>query len=156
MSLAICIFLACCAIIALSLIPKKLTELESLFVFFSGTVFELSAFTIVHVNLDWVIVPHGNEPSYANLVMRLVVIPVILVIASHVLLYDRKWLKWILASGIVLLFIPFQYLQEKLGILVTPHWNVYYTLIVFAGYIAFARVMAQLILNARPAEEGQS
>ncbi|SFJ04375.1 hypothetical protein SAMN02799624_03150 [Paenibacillus sp. UNC496MF] len=156
MSLAICIFLACCAIIALSLIPKKLTELESLFVFFSGTVFELSGFTIAHINLDWVIVPHGNEPSFANLVMRLIVIPVVLVIASHVLLYDRNGLKWILAAGILLLFTLFQILQEKLGILVTPHWNVYYTLIFFACYIAFARVMAQLILNARPAEEGRS
>ncbi|MFC4810880.1 hypothetical protein [Paenibacillus sp. GCM10023250] len=156
MSLSICIFLACCAIIALSLIPKKLTELESLFVFFGSTVFELSVFTIVHVNLDWVIVPHSNEPAFAILVLRLAVIPVMLVIAAHVLLYERPWLKWISAAGILLFFMLLHSLEVKLGILVTPHWNAYYSLVVFAGCIAFTRVLTQLILNVRRREEIRS
>jgi hypothetical protein len=147
MSLAICTLITWLVIIVFSLIPKKLDEIEMVFLFFVNTIFELSIFTIFHVNLKWLEVNHSMEKSFADLVLRIGLIPIVFIITSNILLYSWKYLKWIIVLAIILAFLLINKLIVWLGILTTTHWNLLYTLIVFSSYAVFSRLMAWFIIK---------
>ena len=144
MSLAVCVLITWVVIIAFSLIPKKLDEIEMVFLFFVNTIFELSIFTIFHVNLKWILVNHSVEKSFADLVLRVVMIPVVFIITTNILLYQWKFLKWVIVAAIIAGFLIINILVQKLGILKTHHWNPLYTLILFSSYAVFSRIMVGL------------
>lgn len=152
MSIAVCVFIAWCTIIILALIPKKRTELEMIFLFIVGTVFELSLFTLFHLNLHWMDVSKSVEKSFADLVMRLICIPVVMVITSNFLSYSSKRLRWCLAAVVVLVGIMLQKIVVWLGILTTPHWNTGYTFLLFCGYVAFVKLMTWVIIYIKHPE----
>lgn len=144
MSLAICALITWIVIIVFSFIPKKLNEIEMVFLFMVNTIFELSIFTIFHVNLKWLIVNQSVEKSFSDLVLRLVMIPIVFIITTNILLYQWKFLKWVIVLIIIGSFPIMNILIEKLGILKTHHWNLLYTLILFSTYAVFSRMMAGL------------
>lgn len=145
MSLAVCVLITWIVLIVLSLIPKKLSELDMIFLYFVNTIFELSIFTILHVNLKWINVNHSVEKSLADLVLRLFMIPFVFIITSNILLYSWKFLKWIIVFGIILCFLLMGRLIEELGIITTPHWKLIYNVLMFSSYAAFSRYMAWVI-----------
>lgn len=148
MSLAICVLITWFVIIVLTHIPKKLSELDMLFLYFVNTIFDLSIFTVFHVNLKWIVVNRSFEESIADLVLRLFMIPLVFVITSNILLYNWKFLKWVIVALIILGFIPLQVLVKKLGIISTPHMNIMYSLLMFSSYAVFSRFMAWVIVHA--------
>lgn len=152
MSLAVCIFITWIAILILAMIPKKLTLLEMVFLFFVCTIFELSIFTVIHLNLHWIIVSKSIEKSLADLVMGLVCIPIVMVITSNFLLYSSRILKWILMATVVLLGAMLHKTVKWLGIVTTPHWNVGYTALMFCGFIVFIRLMTWFVLYIKQTE----
>ncbi|RAP75385.1 hypothetical protein [Paenibacillus montanisoli] len=147
MALAICVFMTWCVIIVHSLMPKKLSGAEMVFIYFCSTVFELSIFTIVHLNLGWIEVDKGVEKSIADLVLRLFTNPLIFIISTNILLYRWKVLKWVIIAAIVLAFIPMGYMLERIGIISTPHWNAWLTVAMFTSYVIFSRLMAWIIIS---------
>lgn len=152
MSLAICVLLTWSVIIIFSLIPKKLSELEMVFLYFSNIIFELSIFTIFHLNLKYIQVSNDIEKSFSDLVLRIIMIPTVLLITSNILLYSWKYLKWIIVSIMVLSFIMIQKLIEWLGIITTTNWNIVYTVIMFCTYVVFSSVMTWWIQRTDPKE----
>lgn len=147
MSLAVCVLITWLVIIVLSLIPKKLDEIEMVFLFFVNTIFELSIFTVFHVNLKWIEVNDSIEKSFADLVLRLGLIPITFIITTNILLYSWKYLKWIIVIAIILAFLFMNKLIEWLGILTLNQWNLFYTVIVFSSYAVFSRIMAWFIMK---------
>lgn len=145
MSLAVCVFVTWCAIAILALIPKRLTTVEMVFLFFVCTIFELSIFNIFSLNLQWLMVNRRVEKSLSDLVMRLVCIPVVLVMTSNFLLYSSRFLKWGLTAAVVLFGLLMERTVVSLGILTTPHWNIGYTTLLFCGYIGFTGLMTFFI-----------
>ena len=148
MSLAICVLITWFVIIVLTHIPKKLSELDMLFLYFVNTIFELSIFTVLHVNLKWIVVSHSVEKSIADLVLRLIMLPLLFIIMSNILLYSGKFLKWAFIIAIFLSLFLIQMLLKKLGIITTHHMNVVYSFLMFSSYIIFSRLMAWVIVNA--------
>jgi hypothetical protein len=146
-SLAICVLITWFVIIVLTHIPKRLSELDMLFLYFVNTIFELSIFTVLHVNLKWIVVNHSFEESIADLVLRLIMIPLAFIITSNILLYPGKLLKRVIVVIIILSFIPLQVLVKKLGIIATPHLNTVYSLLMFSSYAIFSRFMAWVIVS---------
>gem|GEM_PF-7117223 len=135
-------------IVILSLIPKKLSELESVFLYFSNLIFEISVFTILHLNLQIIQVSNETEKSFADLVLRIIMIPTVMMIASNVMLYAWRYLKWILVALMILSFLGVQKLIEGLGILTTTNWHAGYTVIMFSAYAAFSRAAVWWIQRA--------
>jgi hypothetical protein len=103
---------------------------------------------VFHVNLKWIVVNRSIEESIADLVLRLFMIPLVFVITSNILLYNWKFLKWVIVVLIILSFIPLQVLVKKLGIISTPHMNIVYSLLMFSSYAVFSRFMAWVIVHA--------
>lgn len=147
MAVAVCVLITWLVIIIFSLIPKKLTELEMVILFFVNTIFELSVFTILHVNLKWLIVSQTVEKSFADLVIRLLMIPFIFLITTNILLYSWKFLNWIIVAIIISSFLLLQILLENLGVLKTHHWNMFSTILLFCGYAIFSQLVAWLIVH---------
>lgn len=148
MSVGVCALITWIVLIIFTVMPKKLSELDMIFLYFVNTIFELSVFTIVHINLKWLTVSHGVEESFADLILRLIMIPVVFVIATNILLYSWKFLKWMILIGIIIFFIMLSFLLEKLGVIILNHWNIFYTIIMFSSYAVFSRLMAWFIVNA--------
>jgi hypothetical protein len=147
LSLAICVLITWLVIIVLSLIPKKLSRIEMVFVYFVNTIFELSIFTILHINLKWIDVSHSVEKSFADLVLRLIMIPLVFVITANILMYSWKFLKWLIIVVIILCFLLMQAMIIRLGILTILHLNAIYTFILFSSYAVFSSLMAWFICN---------
>ncbi|HJV31395.1 MAG TPA: hypothetical protein VJ558_04310 [Bacillales bacterium] len=147
MTFAICVLMTWFVIIVFSLIPKKLTVLDMIFVYFVNTIFELSVFTILHINLKWLEVSHDVEKSLADLVLRIIMIPLVFVITANLLMYSRNFLKWTIVTVIIFSFLLIEALIHKLGILTTHHWNAVYTLVLFSSYTIFSSLMAWFISN---------
>ncbi|MGG3467483.1 hypothetical protein ABES02_08340 [Neobacillus pocheonensis] len=147
MSIAICVLITWLVIIILSLIPKKLSELEMLFLYFVNTIFDLSVFTVLHVNLKWIVVNESVEKSIADLVMRLIMIPLVFVLTSNILLYSWKFLKWVIVIAIILSFNLLGKLLVGLDVISFDHWNGMYNILMFSSYAVFSRIMAWVITN---------
>ncbi|MDP4107937.1 MAG: hypothetical protein Q8935_23690 [Bacillota bacterium] len=147
MSLAICTFITWLVIIVLSLISKKLSEIEMVFVYFVNTIFEIIIFAILNTNLNWIEVNHNVEKAFADLVLRFFMVPLVFVITANILMYSWKYLKWIIIFTIILSFLLMQALLSKLGILCTHNWNVIYTLVLFSIFALFSSLMAWFIRN---------
>jgi hypothetical protein len=146
-SLAICVFISWIVIIVFSLIPKKFSEQDMVFLFFVNTIFQLSIFTILHVNLKWLYVSRTVEHSLADLVCRLIMIPLVFVITANILLYSWKVLKWIIVVAIILSFLLLGQLLSKLGVLSMHHWNAFYGISLFTSYAIFSSFMGWFISN---------
>ncbi|WP_108671640.1 hypothetical protein [Peribacillus acanthi] len=145
MSLAICVLITWIVIIILHAIPKKLSELDMVFLYFMNTIFEVSIFTILHINLNKLVVSHDVEKSFADLVIRLIMIPLVFVITANILLYSWKYLKWFIVIAIIFSFILMQKLLEWLEIIKTSQWNIGKTLLLFSCYALFSSLMAWMI-----------
>ncbi|MGV3466070.1 MAG: hypothetical protein ACO1OT_12350 [Heyndrickxia sp.] len=147
MSLAICAIVTWLVFIIFSFIPKKLSEIDMLFLYFVNTIFELSIFTIFSINFKWIVVDHSFEKSIADLILRFLMIPMVYLIMSNILLYSSKYLKWLIVVLMILFFLVFQKVLEKLGVISTPHWNVFYSILMFGSYMIYTRLMTWLILK---------
>lgn len=151
-SLAVCVLMTWIVIIVLTLIPKKLSEIEMVFVYFTNTVFELSIFTILHINLEWIHIDQSVEKSLADLVLRLFMFPLVFVMTANILLYRWRILKFVVVILINLSFLFINFLMKNLGILKTTHWNYSYTILLFMSYTIFSSLMALFILNIKGKE----
>lgn len=124
------------------------------FLLFICTIFELSVFNIFNLNLQWMMVSKNVEKSFADLIMRLICVPVVLLITSNVIL-QPSWLVKLLGTVTMIgIGVLMEKMVEGLGILFTPHWNVGYTVLLFCVYILFTGFMTVFITHLRQKEGG--
>lgn len=146
MALAVCILLTWIVIIILFLMPKTLSERDMVFLFFINTIFELSIFTVIHLNLKLLEVGPGVEKPFADLVLRLIMIPLLLNISANAMRYPSRILKWGITAAIIL--VPSYVigpLLVKLGVLIFHNWSLFNNMLLFAGNVAFSWLMTWFI-----------
>jgi hypothetical protein len=135
------------AVTVFSLIPKKLTPFEIIFVFCIDTIFELSMFSILHVNLKFIKVEPGVSNGIADLMLRLIELPLLLVTSSNILLYSNKMVKWCGVAVIVLFTLIVQQILVQIKMISFHHWNVLYSGFFICGCIVFSRIMTWIITS---------
>ncbi|MED1205517.1 hypothetical protein [Heyndrickxia acidicola] len=147
MAFAICVLITWFVICTLSIIPKTFKAVDLIFIYFLNTIFELSIFSLFHINLHWFNVGTSTELAFADLVLRLVMVPLVFVIATQILFYSVGAWKWLVQVVIILLFIPFSKFLEYLKILhLTQHWNMFYTILMFFSYAFFSWLMGKFMI----------
>lgn len=134
------------AVTFFSLIPKKLSSFETIFVFCTSTIFELSVFSILHINLRLIEVEPGIANGMADLMFRLLEIPLLLTASANLLLYRTK-IKWVAAASIVLFTLIVQQTSLRVGILHFHHWNLVYSGLGMCANVGFASLMAWVITS---------
>lgn len=139
--IAICAIIAVCVITVLLFMPKKLSEPESVFLYFVNTIFALSIFTYFSLNLRWLEVSKEVDKSLTDLIVRIIVVPLYMVISTNVLLYNWKWWRWLTVALMVVGGLLLQILLIRLGVLKPRHWNMAFTLLMFSVYFSFSRIM---------------
>ncbi|MCF8566423.1 hypothetical protein LLE49_17005 [Alicyclobacillus tolerans] len=140
------------AVTVFCLIPKKLTPFDLIFLFFMDTVFELGTISIFQTNLKWMVVGPSVDMALADLMFRLIELPLLLVTTSNLLLYSNRLVKWGGVSTIVLFSMAVQKVLVWHGMLIYRNWNILYTAIYLVVFVAFSRVMAWFILRTSPEE----
>lgn len=146
MAISIGVVVSWIAITFFSLIPKRLSLLETIFLFCANTVFELSVFSILHINLKLIDVEPGLENGIANLMFRLIELPLLLVASSTILLYSAKY-KWWAVTAIILFTLIVQQALLSLGILSFNHWNLFYSGLGMCLNVLFSRTMTWVITS---------
>lgn len=140
------------AVIAFSLIPKRLNPLEIIFIFCVDTIFELSIFSIFHVNLKYIRVEPGINNGIADLMFRLIELPLLLVVSSNILMYSSKIGKWCGLAVIVLSSLIVQQMLVQIKMITFVHWNVVYSGIYCFVCIIFSRIMTWVITSLNSKE----
>lgn len=156
MVLAVWVFITWTIIIVFLVIPKELSELDMVFMYFANTVFVISTFTLFDLNLKYIMASHAVEKSFSVLIYRIIAIPLLLIISSNVLMYPWKWLKWGIVVGMIALLVLLQELLKWTGVVTFQRWNVFYSVLTFSCFIVFSRVMAWLIVHADGKEVQES
>jgi hypothetical protein len=146
MSIIIGVVATWIAITVFSLIPKKTSLFETIFLFSVNTIFELSVFSILHVNLKFIVVEPGMGNGIADLMFRLIELPLLLVASSNILLYSTK-LKWCAVALIVVFTLIVQQTLVYLGIISFHHWNIFYSGIGMCVNVLFSRIMTWFITS---------
>lgn len=135
------------AVTVFSLIPKKLTPFEIIFLFCIDTIYELSLFSILHVNLKFIVVEQGVSNGIADLMYRLIALPLLLVVTSNILLYSNNSIKW---SGVTLIgffIVIAQQIMVETKMITYHHWNVTYAVFFVYAAILFSRMMTWVITS---------
>lgn len=115
------------------------------FLLFANTVIELGTFSILHVNMKLIQVGPGAGDSIADLMFRLIELPILLITTSNLLLHSNNVMKWGGVVGIVLFSLLVQEVLVRLGMLIFHHWNLLYSAIYLVAFIAFSRVIVSII-----------
>lgn len=131
-------------------VPKKLTPLEMIFLFFIDTICELGTFSILSENLKLIQVKAEVGVALADLMYRLIELPLLLVSTSNILMHSSKWVKWGGCSAIVLFSLAVQWILIRQKMLTFHHWNLLYSCIYLVVFIAFSFAMAWLIIRTSP------
>lgn len=133
-------------------VPKQLTPFAMLFLFFCDTVCELGTFSVLSVNLKLIQISPGADNTLADLMFRLVELPLLLVTTSNLLLHSNKLAKWGGVTSIVLFSIIVQSILVWQGILTFHNWNILYSGIYMCVFIAFSRALAWVIMKTSAKE----
>lgn len=135
------------ALTVFSLIPMRLTPFEMIFIFCADTIYELSIFSIVHVNLKFIVVEPGISNGIADLMFRLIVLPLLLVVTSNLLLFSNKKIKWCGVVLIVLFALIVQQILVQINTLTFYHWSIIYSGIAICSAVVFSRIMSWVITS---------
>lgn len=131
MTLAVCVLITWFIFIFLSLLPKKLSDHDMIFLYFMNTIFEVSIFTVLSINVKWISASHDVEKSIAGIVIRFIMIPILFVILTNFLFHSSKYIKWILLIIIFLYYLWVKWLLISLGIIAFQQWNFIYESLLF-------------------------
>ncbi|KIL39660.1 hypothetical protein SD70_18640 [Gordoniibacillus kamchatkensis] len=134
------------AVTFFSIIPKKIPPFETIFLFCVNTIFELSIFSILHLNLKFIVVEPGIGNGIADLMLRLIELPLLLVASSNILLYSNK-VKWCWVALIILFTLLVQQTLEWMDIITFQRWNIMYTGIYMCVNVAFSSMMTWVITS---------
>ncbi|KPV40860.1 hypothetical protein [Alicyclobacillus ferrooxydans] len=131
-------------------VPKKMLPFEIIFLFLVDTVLELGTIAVLTANLKFIQLSPGMGNLIADLMFRLIELPLLLVTTSSLFLHASKTVKW----GGVTAIIVFTLLVQKLllwqGILRFHHWNLFFSLVYMLVFVSFSRAMTWVIMRASP------
>jgi hypothetical protein len=142
MQLPICALFAWLAILIFSLMPKRLSILDLVFLYFIILIFSTMTFTILDINLNVVTIRRTPIISFSTIITRIVTIPVLIMVAVDALQFSggRKP-RWLMAIAIWFSLNVFDWVLDLLKV-ITYHrsfvWHALRTVIMYLGFIVIA------------------
>lgn len=119
--------------------PYKLTLKENLFILFISTIFIVNAFTIVSLNLGWVMLARDVEKYIAVVLYRTVMIPVSTLYAVNIFFsVQRKLWKIIKITSIYIALIGLEISTIGLGLAEYKKWSLTISALVLLMFLLFA------------------
>jgi hypothetical protein len=139
MSLAVICLVTWFVIVVFALVPKRLTLIEMVFIYFVCSILTVTLFTIFDINLNWVPASRNVEKAIALNICRFIEIPLLLILSTAILNSSlRARIRWLIAAFICLFLTVNDFLLTGFGILVFNKWN---NLIAFFDYGMFIILM---------------
>lgn len=132
------------------LVPKELWPFEIIFLLFVDTVFELGTVAILATNLKLIQVGPGVDNLLADLMYRLIELPLLLMTTSNLLLHSNRTVRWGGVTVIILFTLLVQQFLVSHGMLIFRQWNLLFSFIYMCVFVAFSRAMTWVIMRASP------
>ncbi|WP_276352983.1 hypothetical protein [Cohnella caldifontis] len=136
MSLAVLAFMAWLVMIVFAMIPKGLTLKEMIFLYFVIAVLTITLFTVMDVNLHWVPLTRQVEGSFAMYICRFIFIPLLVLMATCVLLSNLR-ARWRGASLALILsaLCAADRIYLRLELIEYVRWNEFYSVLMYGAFI---------------------
>ncbi len=153
MSIAVLAMFACLVMIVFAIVPKGLTLIEMVFLYFIIGILTITQFTILDVNLHWVPVTRSVEGSFAIYICRFIVIP-FLILLSVCVLNSHMQAKWrmVLLTTIVIVLCVGDRIYLRAGLITFHRWNEMYSALMYMVSIALVWLIARRFLGLEKGE----
>ncbi|WP_067621475.1 hypothetical protein [Alicyclobacillus acidiphilus] len=142
MQLALSALFAWLAIILFSIVPKRLSILDLVFLYCVIFILTTASYTIFDVNLRVVTISRAPSISFATILTRLVTIPVLIMMAVDALQpSEGRQPNWLTAIAIWLVLTVFDWVLDLLKIITYRNsfvWHALTTSIVYLGFIVIS------------------
>lgn len=157
MSLAGLALMAWIVMIVFSMIPKGLTLMELLFLYFVIVILTITLFTTLDINLHWVPITRKIEGSFAMYICRFFIIPLLVLMAVCALLSRLKamW-RGAIALVIVLILCAADWVYLRLDLMKFARWNVLYSVLMYAAFVVFIWWIARWYIDLDKEVSNQS
>jgi hypothetical protein len=148
LALFVCVFITWVFVILIFIIPKTLSGMDMVILFFVNTVLVVSTFTILSMNLEYLLVSNVLEKVVGVMIYRMFAIPLVLIISANVFRYAVARLVRCVILCLVWFFLIFMdHVFSKLGMIQFVQWNLVDSSVVFACFLVFSSCMAWLIVQ---------
>ncbi|MFB5193086.1 hypothetical protein [Alicyclobacillus fastidiosus] len=147
MLVAISLFIAWFVVILLGIIPKKLSEIEMLFVYLVTCSVIIIVFAYINLNFKNIVIGAGADKQISIQIYRLIAEPLILLIESNLFLSANKFIRWTSTITTILLLSLLRQGLAWIGIVTFRNWNLLYSILLAIGFVVFSQFMAWLIVN---------
>jgi len=116
------------AVICLS--PRKNSVAVNIFLFLVMSVVETVAFSILTLNLEWIVQSEKPEHFIASIIIRSFTYPLLLVLFGNFAVQSRSArLKWWTAAGVLAAFYSIERLASAWHLRSNVHWHEFYSLV---------------------------
>ena len=156
-SLAVLALMGWLVMIVFAVIPKGLTLMDLLFLYFVIVIATITLFTTLDVNLHWAPLTRKVEGSFAMYICRFIFIPVLTLLGACVLVSGLK-VKWraaltvlivLVLTGADLVYLWFDLIEFK-------KWNSFYSFLMYGGFILLIGWIARWYRDLDKGVAGQS
>lgn len=142
MQLPICALFAWLTIVIFSLMPKRLSILDFVFLYCFSLILTTMTFTLFDINLQTVTISRTPMISFSTIITRIVTIPVLIMMAVDALQFSvgRKP-RWLMAIAIWFGLTVFDWVLSLLKVITYHHsfvWHARTTVIMYFGFIVIA------------------
>ncbi|MEH7106997.1 hypothetical protein [Bacillus sp. JJ1764] len=136
MSIALLALIGWFVLIVFAIVPKGLTLIDMVFLYFLIEIVTITIFTILDVNLQWVPLTRSVEGSFAMYICRMIVIPFQILLSVCVLHSGlrAKW-RWIVSLAIVLFLCMADRVYLWAGLITYRRWNEIYSALMYMVFI---------------------
>lgn len=137
MQLPVSALIAWFTVIWFSLIHKRLSILDFVFLYCTVLVITTTTHTVFDVDLQLVTIPRNPVASFATIISRMITIPLLIMIAVNALyVSESRMSRW---GGVLLCWVAlsgFDWLLNQLHVITYHRWSVWQASLVYVLFIA--------------------
>lgn len=145
--LGVCILAMWVTVCVAWVVPKKLMKKDLLLLYFINTIFVVTVFAIITLNLKLFTIEHSAETQIGILMCHNILIPLSLVIFDNISLYQSWRIKSLGTGAILVSLTLFHKLLELIGAIEYVHWSLFYSLLLTIVLLLFSKIATSVIIT---------
>jgi hypothetical protein len=129
------------------IVPKRLIKKDAILLYFINTIFVVTTFAILTLNLKFFTIAHSAEIQIGILMCHNVLMPLSLVVFENISLNQSRRIR---ALGTVVILVSltlFHKLLELLGAIDYVNWSMFHALLLTAALLIFSRLVTYVLMT---------
>ncbi len=147
MVISICTLAMWCTVCVVWILPKRLSKKDMILLYFINTIFVVTAFAVLTLNLKYFTITHSAETQIGILMCHNIMIPLLLVAFDNISLYQSRLIQALGTAAVFASLTLFQKLLEQIGAIQYVHWNLFYASFLTVVFLLFSKIVTNVIIT---------